>query len=77
MQDQEKSFLAGFLYLVTLGIFFVVGVLYQFYFKPIPVTPEVVEVTKIVEVPKIIETTRVVEQFCEVEEVEPKKGWFK
>lgn len=77
MQDQEKKFLGSILYLFMLVVVFVGGVLYQFSYQPIPVTPEVIEVTKLIEVPNVIETTRVIEKECTIPQVQQDKGWFK
>jgi hypothetical protein len=78
MQDQEKKFLGGILYVGMLLVCFAGGVAYQFYYNPIPVTPQVIEVTKLVNVPSVIETTKVVEVQKDCPIVKPDdKGWFK
>lgn len=76
MQQQEKQFLSQFMYLVFLIVAFGCGGIAQWYYKVLPVVPEVIEVTHIVEVPKIIETTEIVKMAC-VPEPKDKKGWFK
>lgn len=80
MQDQEKKFLGGILYVGMLLVCFAGGVAYQFYYKPIPVVPEIVkvEVPQLVPTPQIIETTKVVEvqKDCPIVQADD-KGWFK
>ena len=76
MQDQEKKFLGGILYVGMLLVCFAGGIAYQFKYNVIPVTPEVIEVTKLIEVPSVIETTRVIEKECTVPTTKD-KGWFK
>ena len=78
MQDQEKKFLGSILYVFMLVVMFIAGVLYQFRYSVLPVTPEVIEVTKLIEVPSVIETTKVVEieKECPVVPTTD-KGWFK
>lgn len=81
MQEQEKKFLGSILYIGMLLVCFTGGIAYQYYYKPIPVIPEIieVEVTKLIEVPSVIETTRVVEveKDCPVVTTDSKSGWFK
>lgn len=77
MQDQEKKFLGSVLYLFMLVVVFVGGVLYEYSYQPIKITPEVIEVTKLIEVPNVIETTRVIEKECTVPATKDNKGWFK
>jgi hypothetical protein len=80
MQDQEKKFLGGVLYIGMLVVCFGAGIAYQFRFEVLPTTPEVIEVTKLVPTPQIIETTKLVEVMadCPVPiTVEEKQGWFK
>ena len=80
MQDQEKKFLGGVLYIAMLVVCFAGGVAYQFKFEPLPTAPEVIEVTKLVSVPQIIETERVVEVAADCPspiKIEEKQGWFK
>lgn len=79
MQEQEKKFLGGILYVGMLLICFTSGVIYQSFYQPIPVVPEVIEVPTLIEVPNIIETTKVieVEKECKPLVVEEKQGWFK
>ena len=81
MQDQEKKFLGSILYIGMLLVCFAGGIAYQYYYKPIPVIPEIieVEVTKLVPTPQIIETTKVVEvqKDCPVVKTDSKTGWFK
>ena len=80
MQDQEKKFLGSILYVGMLIVCFTGGIAYQFYYKPIPVVPEIVkvEVPKLVPTPQIIETTKVVEvqKDCPIV-ADKKEGWFK
>lgn len=79
MQDQEKKFLGTILYVFMLVVMFTAGVLYQFRYSLLPVTPEVIEVTKLIEIPSVIETTRVIEieKDCPVVKTDSKAGWFK
>lgn len=79
MQDQEKKFLGSILYIGMLLVCFAGGIAYQFYYSPIPVTPQVIEVTKLVSVPQVIETERYVEvqKDCPVVQPTQKEGWFK
>ena len=80
MQEQEKKFLGSVLYIGMLVVCFGGGVAYQFKYSPLPVAPEIVEVTKLVPTPQIIETTKVVEVQGECPApitVEEKQGWFK
>jgi hypothetical protein len=78
MQDQEKKFLGGMLYVGMLLVCFAGGIAYQFYYQPIPVIPQVIEVTKLIDVPSVIETTKVVEvqKDCPIV-IDKKEGWFK
>lgn len=77
MQDQEKKFLGSVLYLFMLVVVFVGGVLYQYGYQPLKVTPEVIEVTKLIEVPNVIETVKVIEKECTIPQATQDKGWFK
>ena len=77
MQDQEKKFLGSILYLFMLVVVFIGGILYEYSYQPIKITPEVIEVTKLIEVPSVIETTRVIEKECSIPVTKDNKGWFK
>ena len=79
MQDQEKKFLGGILYVGMLLVCFAGGIAYQFKYSVLPVAQQVIEVTKLIEVPSVIETTKVVEvqKDCPVVKADIKQGWFK